>query len=839
METPSNKTLREEILGMEFLSGYIVLALSLLIFWLAESQPDATEEHLFSVFFVHYFLAFTYLGFLIFRKSVGLRKSWSPQYIHHTILLLAVFLVSAFALNRVIPVFQDSTQWLCIYLFIIIAAALSYRFYRFLPFWANAVQNAILGSSLVFYVYTVLFVAGYYVFGAIGTLVIGVGAHIFVPILFLIACSLLISYTNKGGRYWTIAGGALTILVVVLFTCEWDRRISKMESFANQSVLEEDNQLPVWVAAAQRMPDDWISSRILKSDLVYTVASDRFGDWELFPQRSRLLEPKKHDPLVFVASIAARSSLSEDDRIKILKSLRNLRHETEERFWSGEDLVTSYIVSDVDIYPELRIAYVEKFINVRNNKLGTRGTLNQEEALYTFQLPEGSVVTALSLWMNDNEEKAILTSKSKAERAYKAIVGYESRDPSVVHWQEGNTVSVRVFPCTNKEERKFKIGITIPLSVKHGKTIYHDISFRGPEGAGARETTRIRFLGQARNIMLPEGYARNQDGYYLSEHPWRAGFEIAFDTSPLKENHFSFNGSMYSMQEYRPDYQPVSFSRIFLDLNKTWTIDEVSAVKKLSQGRSLFVYTGSEFVELTDDNWSLSERLRNRNFSLFPFHLIGDEDHALVITKGNVFTPNLADFRDSGFAQALSRFFGENRKISVFNLGDQISTYVNSLRELRALEFQQGSLGELTSLLSKGVFPATGESDSAVILHDASLIIRKHKSGSDDRSDNAPDHLARLFAYNDIMRKTGAAYFRNEHVREDLVQEAATAYVVSPVSSLIVLETEKDYERFEIAKTDDSLFNASKKSAGAVPEPHEWMLIIVFLFFVLYVTIRR
>jgi XrtN system VIT domain protein len=839
METASDKTLREEILGMEFLSGYILLAVSTSIFGLAELQPDAAEEHLSSVFFVHYFIALSYLGFLIFRKAVGLRKSWSRQYIHHTILLLALFLVSAFALNRVIPVFQDSTQWLCVYLFIIIAAALSYRFYRFLPLWANAVQQVMLGSSLVFYVYTTLFVAGYYIFGAIGTVVIGIGAHVFLPIGFLIGCSLLISYSDKRRRYWTIAGAALTVLVVVLFTGEWERRIRKKESFANQSVLQEENQLPVWVAAAEQIPNDWISSRIIKSDLVYTVASDRFGDWALFPQRSRLLEPQKHDPLVFIGSIAARSSLSEDDRIRILRSLSNLRHETEERFWSGENLVTSYVVSDVDIYPELRLAYLEKFINVRNNKLRTGGALNQEEALYTFQLPEGSVVTALSLWIDGKEQKALLTSKSKAENAYKAIVGYESRDPSVVHWQEGNTVTVRVFPCTSKEERKFKIGITIPLSAKQGRTIYRDISFRGPEATGARETTRIRFLGKAKNIILPDQYARNQDGYYLSEHSWQPGFEITFDTSPLKKNQFTFNGAAYSMQEYSAAYQAVTFRRIFLDLNKTWTFGELSAVKKLSQHHSLFAYTGSEFVELTEDNWSLSERLRNRNFSLFPFHLIRNEDHALVITKGNVFTPNLADLRNSGFAEALSRFFGENRKINVFNLGDEISTYVNSLRELRALEFQQGSLDELTNLLSKGIFPVTEESDSAVILHDASLIIRKQKKGSDNRSDNAPDHLARLFAYNDIMRKTGAAYFRNEYVRDDLVQEAATAYVVSPVSSLIVLETEKDYERFGIAKTDDSLFNASKKSAGAVPEPHEWMLIIVFLFFVVYVTLRR
>ena len=88
------------------------------------------------------------------------------------------------------------------------------------------------------------------------------------------------------------------------------------------------------------------------------------------------------------------------------------------------------------------------------------------------------------------------------------------------------------------------------------------------------------------------------------------------------------------------------------------------------------------------------------------------------------------------------------------------------------------------------------------------------------------------------MRKVGTHYFNDDYINESLVDEAATAYVVSPVSSLIVLETQKDYDRFGIADKEDSLKNASKDSSGAVPEPHEWALIILFAVFVIY-TIRQ
>jgi hypothetical protein len=70
------------------------------------------------------------------------------------------------------------------------------------------------------------------------------------------------------------------------------------------------------------------------------------------------------------------------------------------------------------------------------------------------------------------------------------------------------------------------------------------------------------------------------------------------------------------------------------------------------------------------------------------------------------------------------------------------------------------------------------------------------------------------------------------------VQEAVKAYVVSPVSSLVVLETKKDYERFGIEDSKNSLRNASLQSKGAVPEPHEWALIIIAVLVVLTIKFK-
>jgi XrtN system VIT domain protein len=118
------------------------------------------------------------------------------------------------------------------------------------------------------------------------------------------------------------------------------------------------------------------------------------------------------------------------------------------------------------------------------------------------------------------------------------------------------------------------------------------------------------------------------------------------------------------------------------------------------------------------------------------------------------------------------------------------------------------------------------------------MMIEKKVKAEESINDNAPDHLARLFAYNSIMRQVGTNFFKDDFVNEKLVDEAATAYVVSPVSSLIVLETKEDYERFGIKDKDNSLHNASKNASGAVPEPHDWALIIVFLMFITFYVVR-
>jgi XrtN system VIT domain protein len=155
--------------------------------------------------------------------------------------------------------------------------------------------------------------------------------------------------------------------------------------------------------------------------------------------------------------------------------------------------------------------------------------------------------------------------------------------------------------------------------------------------------------------------------------------------------------------------------------------------------------------------------------------------------------------------------------------------------DYRVLNAQYGDLKELEDVLVKNRFALSTESDTAVIIRQAALTLTKSPATGNT---TGPDHLQRLFAYNHVLKQYGEGGLGNGAITDSLIKEAAEANIVSPVSSLIVLETQQDYDRFGIEKSKNSLSNATLKSTGAVPEPHEWVLIILFALLSSYLILK-
>ncbi|RWY48135.1 XrtN system VIT domain-containing protein [Mucilaginibacter gilvus] len=802
-------------------AGLGLIVLSAIIFVITGIYGHSNAA--FGAFIGNYILS---LGVLVAVLVVTIQKHgwrYSRGKAEHTVVLLVLWFISAFALNREMNVFDDSADWLSIWVVVSSVALLLAMRYQLLSGIPKYFTFFLLGAGLLLFAYYAFYLLPLYVLSVIGILAIGISLHTFIPLCLGIITTVIIikaGREDKAVLYTAIAGFVLPVIAAGVFLFCWNQQSRRINHIINQNTLNE-GKLPAWIAVSREIDKSPVAERILKAGLVYHEVSSAgnffFGG---MPSQS-FDERKQHDPLVVLATLFfEKPNLDETERVNILKAMYNSRHQAQERLWSGDKLQTISVISNVKLYPQYRLAYTEKTLTIRNN---SESKWSNQEAIYTFHLPEGTAVSSLSLWINGKEEKSRLTTKAKADSAYKTVVGVEQRDPSVVHWQEGNTINVRVFPCGTEENRKFRIGITSPLRLDGKRLVYENAWFDGPFATTALETLQLSFSSKPTNLDLPAIFKQTGDTY-TADRTYQPGWKISCDAPPLTNTAFAFADTAYKVSSYQQQYESFTPTAVYLDVNSAWTAEEFKVVYAKLQGLPVYVYY-DKLIKVTDDNLgSLYEMLSSQNFSLFPLNEIRVPESALLITKSGDTSPNLSDLEGSAFATDLTNYLKTPKQIRLYNIGSQLSPYLKALKELRVFGYADGTTEELAAMLNKHRFVRNQENDSTVVIDNAGLMIQKAPG---QKITEAPDHLLRLFAYNDIMKKVGADYFRHDYVQPQTIAEAEQGYIVSPVSSMIVLETAKDYERFGIYENKNSLKNASMKSSGAVPEPQEWMLMIL------------
>ncbi|MBE9599151.1 XrtN system VIT domain-containing protein [Pedobacter sp. MC2016-24] len=811
------------------LSGMIFILLSLAIFSIGAFLIPNSETELTS-FFICYCIT-TVFTFAVLLRALG-QYGWkiSRAKLDHTVILLIFWLISAFAFNKEMSVFDNSASWVSTYICLAAATVLLALFQKELSIRVKYVLSFFMGTALVLFGYYAMYLLPLYIIGALAAIFLGLSVHVFIP-FFLCIVILVYAYRfhriTPGLKYAFGAGIVLPLFILCGFLLQWINIQGKVVTVQEQNT-SGNNILPDWANIAQALPHTSITEKFLKAGLVYTIP-DKSSNWFWGDfGRNSFGEARKHDPMVMIASLlVGKIDLSDENRIQILKTVFDSRHLAEERLWSGDDLITSRVITEAKLYPEYRMAYTEKTLSIKNTNRNTwRGS---QEAIYTFQLPEGSVVSSLSLWINGVEEHARLTTKGKADSAYHQIVGVENRDPSVVHWQEGNQVTVRVFPCAIEEDRKFKIGITSPMLLENGRLIYQNSSFKGPSPNRADEKVRLSFSS------VPKSIDTDLSGIgltYTDNRTYQNDWQLSMNSVPLAKAGFSFAGKSYKIKEsadintfFKPDY-------IYLDINNTWTKAELTNLWANIKSHRVYAFD-QQLLELNEKNiWSTFDKLSQLNFSLFPLYTIPDVEKSVVITKCNSQSPNLSDLDQSKFYTSSKSFLSKAIPIHVYNIGQNLNPYLQTLKQFNLLRYTTGTIAQFNQQVQQNRFPEQQELDNAISIKSSRLMIQE---SADTTSDQAPDHLLRLFAYHKILRNISATYFQKDYTNPDLLKNADQAFIVSPVSSLIVLETKKDYERFDIDESKNSLKNASIQSSGAAPEPHEWVLIILCTSIMIYV----
>jgi len=787
-------------------------------------------------FFPNYLIAIGYMAhLLVVGKMKPFWRRQPDEGLPHRLLNWWIWVISCFALNRSFPVFQESANWVCVAL--VISCALTIIYYGLSSVSARfrEVFYFCWGSSLCLWLYFTGYLLWLYPFSFLGLLFFGLGFHTFVPLLLLIAHFKVITKGIKefGGIVPGI-GIFTPLIVVVMLLIQWVTTTHRLDEHYTKIEMDTSAELPTWVKLAQKTDKSWLTERILKSDLVYQVPSERV-DW--FPL-GNFEEIRRHDPIVMMGSLFAKPNLAQRERIKILETLYNARHHTQERLWTGRNLRTKEVITNARLYPSFRLAYTEKTLSIQNT---TPNKWQQEEAICTFFVPEGSVVTSLSLWINGKEEKGYLTTQAKADSAYKTIVGVERRDPSVVHWQEGNTVRVRVFPCTSNENRRFKIGITSPLRLEGNQLVYENVYFKGPNNTQTSETVKIELTEKVNGLKSPW----STDGESLINHQgeYTPDWSVHFEAKPLSPNKFTFQGKSYQAESYQLVNEAFSPTAVYLDVNEAWRWPEFEAICSQLKYRNVWVYD-DQLITVTPQNAKeLYTKLAQNRFSLFPVYRIFNPDKVLLITKGVTETPSLKEIKESIFAENLTQTAAKLPSIRTFCLNNTLSPYLKTLQELRLLAVIYGSTDELQTLIQKRQFKSILENKnrSVAFIESAQMSIKEVDGSAATTNFNggkAPDHLLRLYAYNHILQQIGGRYFQKDYLADSLIKEAAHANIVTPISSLVVLETQADYQRFDIKKPINSLENAALKKSGAVPEPHEWALAVLLIGLIVYAWLR-
>ncbi len=93
-------------------------------------------------------------------------------------------------------------------------------------------------------------------------------------------------------------------------------------------------------------------------------------------------------------------------------------------------------------------SYMQSKVLIRvGNDSGAR-----DEFYARFELPAGVFITGLSLWIDDNERRGILTSKESALMVYESI-SRRLMDPALLRYEDDGSCSLRIFPVEPGQER--------------------------------------------------------------------------------------------------------------------------------------------------------------------------------------------------------------------------------------------------------------------------------------------------------------------------------------------------------------------------------------------------
>ncbi|MFK8054535.1 MAG: XrtN system VIT domain-containing protein [Saprospiraceae bacterium] len=765
------------------------------------------------------------------------------------ILYFANLYVGCFILNMSITVFADPTIWWGLACAGAVGVLALEPIKDLLGPKSRIAFLAAAGAAIVVLLHQSCFMlfSDEIMIAGIGLLVGGFGIYAFVPplVLFSLLVHLGPTLVERQRHFASFSiGVTVPALALFIFCAAFLDRVQTI-----QNIPSSTYKLPQTVQILEHVQADWLSQ------LVFT----RTSLYQSVPFRttfSRNTRAQKHSPFMYWANkLSSPLSQSRRDYDKFAQFFAQTGHDVEEALWSSSGLSTA----SIDIQHKVNQATASVRSTYRFE--ATSKHARQGEAIYTFQLPEGAVVTGSSLVVFGVEQPGRLSTKSKAREAYTRIVGRERRDPSLVEWRNGNTVAMRVFPVTSKLPRSFSIEVTAPLQKDGDRTFIAPIGIEGPPTSRARITNAT---AANRTVEAAVGFkeTRSDSRGYRPE-------PIYLTSQAIATQRYVRDGMAYTLESARSNFTDRTIKRIYIDLTEGWTTIEAKQVlakaKGMAGGAKVFGYNGTS-IELTKENLvEVLSSAHKRKRSYFPIYAIKDLESSLLITRDQHLSFKYDAVKKSAWSGKIDSWLANSStevSLAHYHLGEDVPSYLQTIGSSRAISSETGDFETLIQRLDEQRFRIFADGPGIIEAFDGHARITALPT--EDPNSAGDPALLQLFMYRQSLL-TNLLQEPDSIAQEKAFVSARQANAVTPFSSLIVLENDEDYDRFDIpnvigpnrlappkggtppavavingeARPAQDLDFVFEQGSGSVPEPHEWALILLSLAILGGMYIRR
>lgn len=484
--------------------------------------------------------------------------------------------------------------------------------------------------------------------------------------------------------------------------------------------------------------------------------------------------------------------------------------------------------SNIDIIskPEKGYFYTEWTLNFKND------ALYNQEARALIKLPKNSVVSKASLWINGEEKQAVFAGKNEVTQAYQKIVS-KSRDPLLVNYAGEDKVLIQCFPVLSKGEMKIRLGITTNLQ---DKEIYLP-KFIASNFENIENLTH--------NVMIEsKSDLENSNLFNISKNN-----NIYNVSGALKEDQIQSNIKLIHKKESLD-------KNLFLDINEKNQVIKSSLKLNKNTTKNLILAIDTSYESMKNFE-KLSNSIKNIPNNINLYALLASDNVIKISGSKEKIVENLKSYNlKGGFdnTQMLVEAYDYYNKLPkserVFTKILWIHSAQPDFFMLDSFNFEQKrrkfdkpviyeiQIGEgLDSILYdassyidfKTLDEASFDKNISKLISPYFEMKLESLKGNNYKNLEQDIHISKLWAYKSVEN------LLKENKYKEALNIAMNYKIITPISGAVVLESKKQYEENGLGEANNKQ-NSSNNNVPIIPEPHEWVLIIIsILFIALYI----